>query len=446
MKKQNSNNKIDGFSKLSKQDKIAWINSTYFHNNKNSYNLLKQYWNSDLDLQIIHDEFAENTISNFILPLGVAPNFLIDGIDYTIPMAIEESSVVAAACKAAKFWRKRGGFKTTIINFKKTGQVHFIFDGNKETLKKFFYKIKPKLLKDCEKISHNMIKRGGGILNIELLDKTKDIENYFQIEAAFDTVDSMGANFINSCLEQFAKSIKKEANSFDSFSNTEKNIEIIMSILSNYVPDCLVRAEVSCPIKDLGIHKNLSANNFAKKFNQAINIAKTQTVRAVTHNKGIMNGVDSVIIATGNDFRAIEAGVHAYASKDGYYKSLSDVNIKNGIFNFWIELPISLGTVGGITNLHPLVKWSLNLLKNPSGKELMKIVAVSGLAQNFGALQSLITSGIQKGHMKMHLINILNSLGASDSEKKQLITHFKTNLVSFNSVEKELSNIRKNGL
>ena len=446
MKKQNSNNKIDGFSKLSKQDKIAWINSTYFHNNKNSYNLLKQYWNSDLDLQRIHDEFAENTISNFILPLGVAPNFLIDGIDYTIPMAIEESSVVAAACKAAKFWRKRGGFKTKIINFKKTGQVHFIFDGNKETLKKFFYKIKPKLLKDCEKISHNMIKRGGGILNIELLDKTKDIENYFQIEAAFDTVDSMGANFINSCLEQFAKSIKKEANSFDSFSNTEKNIEIIMSILSNYVPDCLVRAEVSCPIKDLGIHKNLSANNFAKKFNQAINIAKTQTVRAVTHNKGIMNGVDSVIIATGNDFRAIEAGVHAYASKDGYYKSLSDVNIKNGIFNFWIELPISLGTVGGITNLHPLVKWSLNLLKNPSGKELMKIVAVSGLAQNFGALQSLITSGIQKGHMKMHLINILNSLGASDSEKKQLITHFKTNLVSFNSVEKELSNIRKNGL
>ena len=219
-----------------------------------------------------------------------------------------------------------------------------------------------------------------------------------------------------------------------------------MSILSNYVPDCLVRAEVSCPINDLGNHDSLSAIDFAKKFQRAINIAKTQKVRAVTHNKGIMNGVDSVIIATGNDFRAIEAGIHAYASKDGYYKSLSDVNIKNGIFNFWIELPISLGTVGGITNLHPLVKWSLNLLKNPTGKELMKIVAVAGLAQNFGALQSLITSGIQKGHMKMHLINILNSLKASDSEKKHLIKHFKTNIVSFNSVEKELSNIRKNGL
>ncbi len=446
MNKQNYKIKIDGFSKLSKQDKISWINENYFHNDKNSYKFLKQYWNIDLELQKIHDEFAENTISNFILPLGVAPNFLIDGIDYTIPMAIEESSVVAAACKAAKFWRKRGGFKTKIIDFKKTGQVHFIFHGNIDNLNIFFNKIKPKLLKDCEKINHNMVKRGGGILNIKLLDKTNDIQNYFQLEATFDTVDSMGANFINSCLEQFAKSLKKEAMSFDSFSNTEKNIEILMSILSNYVPDCLVRAEVSCPIEDLGNHDNLNAIDFAKKFNQVINIAKSQKVRAVTHNKGIMNGVDSVIIATGNDFRAIEAGVHAYACKDGYYKSLSDVKIKNGIFNFWIELPLSLGTVGGITNLHPLVKWSLNLLKNPTGKELMKIVAVAGLAQNFGALQSLITSGIQKGHMKMHLINILNSLKASENEKKELIKHFKTNVVSYNSVEKELLNIRKNGL
>ena len=161
MKKQNSKNKIDGFSKLSKQEKIYWINTNYFHNDQYSCKLLKEYWNSDLDLQKIHDEFAENTISNFILPFGVAPNFLIDGIDYTIPMAIEESSVVAAACKAAKFWRTRGGFQTKIINFKKTGQVHFIFDGNEETLKKFFNKIKPKLLKDCEKISRNMVKRVG---------------------------------------------------------------------------------------------------------------------------------------------------------------------------------------------------------------------------------------------------------------------------------------------
>ncbi len=132
MKKQNFNNKVDGFSKLSKEEKIAWVKSIYFHDNQKSDKLLKQYWNENVDLQKIHDEFAENTISNFYLPLGIAPNFLIDGKDYTIPMAIEESSVIAAACKVAKFWRKRGGFKTTILNFKKTGQVHFIFKGEKK--------------------------------------------------------------------------------------------------------------------------------------------------------------------------------------------------------------------------------------------------------------------------------------------------------------------------
>ena len=446
MKKVNILNKVEGFSKLSKLDKITWVNKTYFQNNSDSYNLLKQYWISDKYLQKIHEEFSENTISNFLFPLGLAPNFLIDGKDYTIPMAIEESSVVAAACKAAKYWRKRGGFKTKIIDFKKTGQVHFIFHGEYKKLNDFFIKIKKSLIKDCEKISKNMTKRGGGILDIKLVDKTNDIKNYFQLNATFDTVDSMGANFINSCLEQFAKTIKKEALSFNSFSAEEKNIEIIMSILSNYVPDCLVRAEVSCSIEDLDKETDLSSKQFAEKFEQAVNIAKTQKERAVTHNKGIMNGVDSVIIATGNDFRAIEAGVHAYASKNGSYTSLSDVSIENGIFHFWIDLPISLGTVGGITSLHPLVKWSLKLLKNPSGKDLMKIVAVAGLAQNFGAISSLITSGIQKGHMKMHLINILNTLKATENEKNELITHFKSNIVSFSSVEKELSNIRNNEL
>lgn len=236
-----------------------------------------------------------------------------------------------------------------------------------------------------------------------------------------------------------------EAISNLNFSDSEKNIEIIMSILTNYVPECLVRAEVSCSVKDLSDDKNFNGSKFAEKFLQAIQIAKTQRERAVTHNKGIMNGVDSVIIATGNDFRAIEAGVHAYASKNGFYTSLSDAKIIDDIFTFSIELPISLGTVGGITNLHPLVKWSLKLLGNPSGKDLMKIVAVSGLAQNFGAIKSLITSGIQKGHMKMHLINILNTLNADEFEKKKMIEYFKKNTVTYSSVEKALKHHR-NGL
>jgi hydroxymethylglutaryl-CoA reductase len=443
VKKNKTKFKAEGFSKLSKLEKISWVNKNYFNDNQNSLNSIKKYWIEDKELQKIHDEFSENTITNFILPLGVAPNFLIDGVDYTIPMAIEESSVVAAACKSAKYWRDRGGFKTKIIDFKKTGQVHLIFLGDYEKLTKFFKKINKILLKSCEKITHNMSKRGGGILEIELKDKTKDLENYFQLNVIFDTVDSMGANFINSCLEQFAKTIKDEALLFDDFNEKEKNIEIIMSILSNYVPDCLVKAEVCCPISELKAQGELSSEEFALKFEQAIKIAKTQTERAVTHNKGIMNGVDSVIIATGNDFRAVEAGIHAYASKKGSYTSLSDVKIENGIFRFWIELPISLGTVGGITTLHPLVKWSLDLLKNPSGKKLMKIVAVAGLAQNFAAISSLISSGIQKGHMKMHLINILNTLNSTNIEKEILINHFKTKIVSYSSVKKELLKLRK---
>lgn len=440
MNKKGFENKIEGFSKISKEEKIKWIEKNYFNNVSNP--ILKNYWNNDDSLQKIHDEFTENTLSNFYLPLGVAPNFLIDNKDYTIPMVIEESSVIAAACKAAKFWRNKGGFKTSILNYKKTGQVHFIFKGDKQKLNIFFNNNKLKFYEDCKEISSNMKKRGGGILNIELLDKTHDIDNYFQINAVFDTVDSMGANFINSCLEQFASTLKNEINQCSDFTNSDYSLEIIMSILSNYVPECLVRAEVSCDLSEIDQTGGLSGKEYANKFIQAINIAKTQTSRAVTHNKGIMNGIDSVVIATGNDFRAIEAGVHAYAAKSGMYKSLTDACVENNTFKFWIEIPLALGTVGGITNLHPLVKWSLELLKNPNAKELMKIVAVAGLAQNFGAVNSLITTGIQKGHMKMHLINILNSLNASEKEKTKLIDFFKNNTVSFSSVKNELEKLR----
>ena len=442
MKKEFFENKIEGFSRLNKKKKIEWIESNYFRNQSTS--ILEKYWNNDKALQKIHDEFTENTLSNFYLPLGVAPNFLIDGKDYTIPMVIEESSVIAAACKAAKFWRNKGGFKTKILDFKKTGQVHFVFKGDKNKLFKFFNTIKPILYKDSNSLNSSMKARGGGILDIEILDKTNDIENYFQINSIFDTVDSMGANFINSCLEQFATTLKREAKVYSDFDDKEKELDIIMSILSNYVPECVVKAEVSCDIKSI-TENGINGFEYAKKFAQAIEIAKTQTNRAVTHNKGIMNGVDSVVIATGNDFRAIEAAVHAYAAKDGRYKSLTDVSIENNKFKFWIEIPLSLGTVGGITNLHPLVKWSLDLLGNPNGKELMKIVAVAGLAQNFGAINSLITTGIQKGHMKMHLINILNSLNASEKEKEKLINFFKKNTVSYSSAKTELTNLRNNG-
>ena len=433
---------VKGFSKLSKEEKINWITNNYFINPLEAKESLTKYWNSDENLQKLHDEFIENTLTNFYLPYGVAPNFIINGKSYTIPMAIEESSVVAAASKAAKFWGERGGFKTTIINTEKIGQVHFLFNGDSEKLTAFFNQIKPHFFSDTNEITKNMQKRGGGILDIQLRDKTSEIPNYFQLHATFNTKDSMGANFINTCLEQFAKTLETKANDYDGFSPEEKNVQIIMSILSNYVPNCVVRAEVSCPIEQLSEDKNIDSNEFAQKFATAVKIAEIEPYRAVTHNKGIMNGIDAVVLATGNDFRAVEAGIHAYASKSGQYSSLSHVKIENGIFTFWLDVPLALGTVGGLTSLHPLVKFSMELLQKPSAEELMQIVAAAGLAQNFAALRSLTTTGIQQGHMKMHLMNILNQYHATKEEKQKVLEYFKDTTVSHSLVIDYLEKIR----
>lgn len=437
------NKTITGFSKLSKSEKIDWITDTYFKNPESAKSLIKQYWNDDKKLQQLHDEFIENTITNYYLPLGVAPNFLINDKVYAIPMAIEESSVVAAASKAAKFWYDRGGFKTTVISTEKIGQVHFMFQGESAKLDAFFKTLKPKLITAAQPLTKNMEKRGGGILDIQLRDKTESIDNYYQLHATFETLDAMGANFINSCLEQFAKTLKQEAQIFELFSSEEQDIQVIMSILSNYVPNCIVRAEVNCKVEELTDNTNISAHEFAEKFVQAVNIAEIEPYRAVTHNKGIMNGIDAVVLATGNDFRAVEAGVHAYASRNGSYSSLTHAKIEDGIFTFWMEIPLALGTVGGLTKLHPLVKLALELLGDPSAKELMQIVAVAGLAQNFAALRSLTTTGIQEGHMKMHLMNILNQFEATSEEKIKIVDHFKTHNVTHSAVVEAIEKLRQ---
>ncbi|TXI67761.1 MAG: hydroxymethylglutaryl-CoA reductase, partial [Flavobacterium sp.] len=291
-------------------------------------------------------------------------------------------------------------------------------------------------------VTKNMQKRGGGILDIELRDKTHEIPNYFQLHATFNTKDSMGANFINTCLEQFAKTLENQAQECSDFTTDEKNIQIVMSILSNFVPNCVVRVEVSCPINQLSDDKNIDSAEFAQKFATAVRIAEVEPFRAVTHNKGIMNGIDAVVLATGNDFRAVEAGIHAYASKSGQYSSLSHVKIENDIFTFWMEIPLALGTVGGLTSLHPLVKFSMELLGKPSAEELMQIVAAAGLAQNFAALRSLTTTGIQQGHMKMHLMNILNQHQATKEEKQKVLDYFKDTTVSHSLVVDYLEKIR----
>jgi hydroxymethylglutaryl-CoA reductase len=419
---------ISGFSKLSKEEKINWLIENYFHNQSETLKIITQYWNTDAALQQLHDDFIENTISNFYLPFGVAPNFVINNKAYVIPMVIEESSVVAAASLVAKFWSTRGGFKTTVIGTTKIGHVHFMYAGDETLLKEYFNKNKTELFLTTASITKNMEKRGGGILEIQLVDKTDTLSNYYQLEVTFETKDSMGANFINSCLEAIAKKFEKE------------DIEIVMSILSNYVPECLVSAEVSCKIEELG---GKNPQKFAEKFYQAVKIAEIEPYRAVTHNKGIMNGIDAVVLATGNDFRAVEAGAHAYASRSGQYRSLSHCEIKDGIFRFWIEIPLALGTVGGLTALHPMAKLSLEMLQKPSAKTLMQIMAAAGLAQNFAALRALTTQGIQQGHMKMHLQNILHQFHLNDEEKELLTTYFEKRTVTHAAVVEKINALRK---
>ena len=429
---------VKGFSKLSKDEKINWLTKNYFNDSSQAKQTLERYWNQDQKLQKLHDEFTENTISNYYLPFGIAPNFLINDELYTIPMAIEESSVVAAASNAAKFWLEKGGFKAEVLSTQKVGQVHFTSAANTEKLTAFFNEVQPKLIEEVKAITKNMEKRGGGISSIELRNKTADLENYYQLHCTFETLDAMGANFINSCLEQIAETFTREA---ENYFSAEEEPEVVMSILSNYVPQCLVRAEVSCPVEDL-LPNKADAEKFAKKFVEAVKIAKIEPYRAVTHNKGIMNGIDAVVLATGNDFRAIEACAHAYAAKGGSYSSLTDASVENGVFKFWMEIPLALGTVGGLTSLHPLVKLALEMLQKPSAKELMKIVAVAGLAQNFAALRSLTTVGIQQGHMKMHLMNILNQFEANENERQQVIEHFKSNTVSHSAVVEIIEGLR----
>ena len=432
---------ISGFSKKNKAEKIDWLASQYLEQDPEAIEVLKSYWHQDERIQQLHDDFIENTLTNYYLPFGIAPNFLINQKLYALPMVTEESSVVAAASNAAKFWLERGGFQAEVISTVKNGQVYFNYFGNVTEITTFFNKIKPVLIESIADTQRNMKKRGGGLIDITLINSVTTLEGFYQLHGTFETGDAMGANFINTCLETFANTLEKEAATYPVFTESNQFPEVVMSILSNYVPECTVRASVSCKVSDL-TQKDISGEEFATKFVRAIDIAKTEPRRAVTHNKGAMNGVDAVVVATGNDFRAVEAGVHAYAARNGKYTSLTDAKIEGDTFHFWIEIPLSVGTVGGLTRLHPLVKVAFKILQKPNAKELMKIIAVSGLAQNFAALRSLTTTGIQKGHMKMHLMNILNQLEATQEEKEQTLAHFTKHTVTHSTVVTFVNQLR----
>ena len=427
--------KIIGFSKLSRDEKISWVSKNFLDNSDEFESILNKYLNDHKDIQSIHNSLSENAISNFHLPYSISPNFLINHKNYCVPLVTEESSVVAALSNSSKFWYDRGGFKSKVISKIKTGQIHFKYNGNAENLGKFINDNEDRLIESTDRITKKMRERGGGISKIRLVNKSAELKSYYQLHVDFETVDAMGANFINSCLEIMSKEFHQLLNDSPQFKESEKKIEVIMSILSNYTPECIVESSLECKIGDLGNIDGMSSKEFAFRFKNAFDIADIDINRAVTHNKGIMNGVDAVLISTGNDFRAVEAGIHAFASRKGKYKSLSECTIIDNIFKISLRIPLSVGTVGGITDLHPMVKLSLKLLNSPTSDDLMKIICSVGLAQNFAAVKSLVTTGIQKGHMKMHLINLLIKQNATKDQIDKSEEYFRDKEINSKSVK-----------
>ncbi len=430
---------IKGFSRLSKSEKVDYLIQNKL--DKRSAEILYSLTHSNSEIATLIEGFSENVLSHYPFPYSIAPNFLINNKSYIIPMVTEESSVVAAASKSATYWFSRGGFKTEVIGTIKNGQVHFMFDGSKQLLSDKFAEWKKALFDSVDHIDSKMRSRGGGIKEIQLIDQTNKLKNYFQIDVSFDTRNAMGANYMNSCLEGIAEKFKELVEAETDLHHD--TFDIIMAILSNYSPNNAIKVYAECPVSQLKDSKmSMHHAEFAKKFREAVEIAKVDISRAVTHNKGIYNGIDAVAIATGNDWRAIEANGHAYASKDGNYSSLSDCIVEDNFFRFEATIPMQIGTVGGTTSLHPMAKLSMKILGEPSSVELMKIIAAAGLAQNFGAIKSLITTGIQKGHMKMHLSNILTAFVATESETELAKKYFSDKTITYSEVEKYLDSLR----
>jgi hydroxymethylglutaryl-CoA reductase len=437
------NSIIQGFSKYNKEQRIdALINKYGFDTSLGTF--LKSCEAGDESIQEIIDDLSENPVSSFPFPFSVAPNFVVNGKNLFFPLVSEESSVVAALGNAAGFWARRGGFHAEVLSTEKKGQVHFRWCGNTEQLQLLFPEIRTKLIADCAPLTEKMEKRGGGITAIELKSLPHILPDYYQLDASFETCDAMGANFINSCLEQFGKSLQEFFQTSQKISAGQRECEIIMAILSNYTPESRVRAWVECPVSELLEDKTeAECDAFLRRFEQAVRISQLDVSRAVTHNKGIFNGIDALAVATGNDFRAIEACGHAFASRKGQYSGLTDVQIQDGKFRFSIELALAVGVVGGVTAVHPMAKLAMKILDHPSAKELVMYLAVAGLASNFAALRALVSVGIQKGHMKMHLSNIMNQLQIPEEKRAQIQTYFQDKTVSFSAVEEFWKSFKK---
>lgn len=348
------------------------------------------------------DQMIENVIGIYSLPLGVATNFLINGRDYLIPMVIEEPSVVAAVSNAAKAFRAGGGFSASSDDPLMIGQIQVLDVADLYVAAGAVMAQKQALLAEADRVGGSIVKRGGGArdLQVRLLSESA-AGPMLIVHLIMDVRDAMGANAINTAVEHLAPHIEAITGG-----------RVNLRILSNLTDQRKARVEGRVPASELAT-ESLTGDQVVRAIVEAGVFAEADPYRAATHNKGIMNGIDAVVIATGNDWRAIEAGAHAYAARDGQYRSLTRWwQDENGDLRGMLELPLAVGIVGGATRVHPAAQVALKILGIASARELAEVIAAVGLAQNFAAIRALSTDGIQRGHMRMHAKQLAVAAGA----------------------------------
>ncbi|RUR11599.1 hydroxymethylglutaryl-CoA reductase, degradative [Legionella sp. km772] len=394
----NADTLFKGFSKLSQEERFNRL-LTLGALTPEDISFLKQGGVKEAGLA---DKLIENVIGYFQLPLGVATNFNIDGQDYVIPLAVEETSIIAALSKTAKWIRQQGSITTSVQGSCILGQIQLAKVNNFAKLQHIFAENRSYLIKKAnEDVAATMVKRGGGVRDLDLrLLKRDDGNDMAVIHLTMDSCDAMGANIINQVLEYLKNPIEELTGE-----------EVTMCILSNLNDQKLTTANVTI---------NNIDPELGHKIEEASLFAEMDPYRAATHNKGVMNGIDPVLIATGNDWRAVEAGIHAYTARTGKYKAVTTWRYRNNQLIGEFTAPIIVGTVGGVTSLHPTAKMCLRMMNITSANHLSKIIAAVGLVQNLGALKALCTDGIIQGHMKLHIDNLLLVTDANEKEIPEL--------------------------
>ena len=358
----------------------------------------------------VADQLSENVVGTFSLPYSIIPELLVNGQNYTVPYVTEEPSVVAAASYASKIIKRAGGFTAQVHERQMIGQVALYQVAEPEQAQEKIASKKAELLELANQAYPSIVKRGGGARDLHV-EQIKGETDFLVVYLHVDTQEAMGANMLNTMLEAL-KPVLEELSQGQS----------LMGILSNYATDSLVTASCRIAFRYLSPQRD-QGREIAEKIALASQFAQVDTYRAATHNKGIFNGIDAILIATGNDWRAIEAGAHAFASRDGHYQGLSrwTLDMEREELVGQMTLPMPVATKGGSIGLNPRVALSHELLGNPSAKELAQIIVSIGLAQNFAALKALVSTGIQQGHMKLQAKSLALLAGASESEVAPLV-------------------------